>query len=183
MMMDAAQILNVVPHRYPFLFIDRVVEVKKGESIVAEHLVSMCNPLLQGHFPGNPIVPGVVQIEAMAQAALVLSHVSGHFDHLIHNCYFLGIQDAKFRAPAVPGEVLRITVSASRMGRLGRFSGTVSCGDTIKSTANFIAVVEAKDKAAKARAKEVAEPGPGEGEKPSTPTDPDSSAKPSVDSP
>ncbi|MCH9683308.1 MAG: 3-hydroxyacyl-ACP dehydratase FabZ [Deltaproteobacteria bacterium] len=143
-MMGAAQIQAIVPHRFPFLFVDRIVEIDEGTSIVAEHLVSMSSPLLQGHFPGNPIVPGVVQVEAMAQASLVLAHASGVFDPAAHHCFFLGIDKAKFRAPAVPGEVLRIEVTAERLGALGRYRGTVRGGDEVKSTATFTAVIKPK---------------------------------------
>lgn len=146
-MMDAVQIQNVLPHRYPFLFIDRVVEIDPGASIVAEHLVSISSPILQGHFPGHPILPGVVQVEAMAQAAVLLAHASGAFDPQKHICYFIGIQQAKFRAPAVPGEVLRIAVTVERLGRVGKFAGEVSTPDGVKSSAGFTAIIEplAKD--------------------------------------
>lgn len=143
-MLDAVRIQEILPHRFPFLFIDRVLEVEEGKSLVAQHLVSMSSPILQGHFPGNPIVPGVVQVEAMAQAAVVLAHLSGHFDPAVHNCYFIGISQAKFRAPAVPGEVLRIAVNADRMGRVGKFSGEVTADGAIKSSASFTAIIEAK---------------------------------------
>lgn len=141
-MLDAIHIQKILPHRYPFLFVDRVVEVKAPELIVAEHLVSMSSPILQGHFPGFPIVPGVVQVEAMAQAAVLLAHFSGHFDPATHLAYFIGIQQAKFRAAARPGEVLRLTVKAERMGRVGKFSGEITSGDEIKSSATFTAVIE-----------------------------------------
>lgn len=145
-MMDAVEIQSILPHRFPFLFLDRVVEVRSGEAIVAEHLVSMSSPILQGHFPGHPILPGVIQVEAMAQAAVVLAHASGKFDPATHHCYFIGISEAKFRAPAVPGEVLRIEVEAKRLGRVGKFSGTVACGESVKSSATFTAIIEPKDK-------------------------------------
>ncbi len=145
--MDAVEIQRILPHRFPFLLVDRVVEVVPEQSIVAEHLVSMSNPILQGHFPGHPIVPGVLQVEAMAQAAIVLAHASGHFDPAKHNCYFIGIKEAKFRAPAVPGEVLRIEVKVERLGKVGKFSGEVKVGDVVKSSATFTAIIEAKEPA------------------------------------
>lgn len=145
-MLDAVAIQKILPHRYPFLFVDRVVEVRAGELIVAEHLVSMSAPILQGHFPGHPILPGVVQVEAMAQAAVILAHESKLFDPDKHLCYFIGIQEAKFRAPARPGEVLRITVKAERLGRVGKFSGEIAAGDEIKSSASFTAIIDARNK-------------------------------------
>jgi 3-hydroxyacyl-[acyl-carrier-protein] dehydratase len=142
--LDAVALQKILPHRYPFLFLDRVVEATPNESIVALRMVSISDPILQGHFPGNPIVPGVVQVEAMAQAAVVLANLSGAFDPATQDCLFIGIQDAKFRAVAVPGEVLRIEVKAERLGRIGKFTGRVTCGEQLKSSASFSAIVEPK---------------------------------------
>ena len=145
MSLDALQIQKILPHRYPFLFIDRVVEVEPGERIVAEKLVSQNEPILQGHFPGFPIFPGVVQVEAMAQASALLANLSGAFNSETHNCLFIGIQEAKFRSPVVPGEVLTIEVKALRLGRIGRFEGLCRVGDVVKSSAKFTAVMQPKD--------------------------------------
>ncbi|HRI06420.1 MAG TPA: 3-hydroxyacyl-ACP dehydratase FabZ [Nannocystaceae bacterium] len=144
MTLDALQIQAILPHRYPFLLIDRVLEVVANERVLARKLVSMSDPILQGHFPGFPVMPGVLQVEAMAQAAVVLAHVSGHFDPAIHNCLFVGIQEAKFRAPVVPGDVLDIEVVAQRLGRLGKFSGEIRCDGKVRSSAIFTAIVEPK---------------------------------------
>lgn len=146
MPLDAAQIQQILPHRFPFLFLDRVLEVVPGERIVAQKLVSISDPILQGHFPGFPVLPGVVQIEAMAQAAVVLAHQSGAFDPAIHNCFFIGIQEAKFRAPVVPGDVLTIEVKALRIGRVGKFEGEARVDTRVASSGTFTAVVEPKQK-------------------------------------
>ncbi|MDC0674048.1 3-hydroxyacyl-ACP dehydratase FabZ [Nannocystis radixulma] len=144
MLLDAVQLQKILPHRYPFLFIDRVLAATPNESIVAQKLVSVGDPILQGHFPGFPILPGVVQVEAMAQAAVVLANLSGVFDPALHNCFFMGIQEAKFRGPVVPGDVLTIEVKAQRMGRIGKFSGETRVGEQVKSSGVFTAIIEPK---------------------------------------
>ncbi len=144
MQLDSVQVQAILPHRPPFLFIDSVLEVRPAELIQARKLVSIADPILQGHFPGFPVLPGVVQVEAMAQAAVLLAALSGHFDSARHNCLFLGIQEAKFRAPVVPGDVLDIEVKALRVGRIGKFSGEIRVGGNIRSSAAFTAVIEAK---------------------------------------
>ena len=145
MQLDSIQIQKILPHRYPFLFIDRVVEVVPKQSIHAQKLVSNCDPILQGHFPGNPILPGVVQVEAMAQAAVILAYYSEVFDPDTQICYFMGIQDAKFRAPVVPGDVLEIHIQAVRVGRIGKFTGEIRGVDgKVRSSAKFTAIVDKK---------------------------------------
>jgi 3-hydroxyacyl-[acyl-carrier-protein] dehydratase len=148
MLLDAVQIQKILPHRFPFLFLDRIISAVPGESLVAQKLVSMSDPILQGHFPGHPILPGVVQVEAMAQAGVVLAHLSGLFDLELHHCFFVGIQEAKFRAPVVPGEVLTIEIKALRLGRLSKLSGEIRAGEQLKSSATFTAVIDAKVKPA-----------------------------------
>ena len=144
MKLNGLEVQAILPHRYPFLFIDNVVEVEEGESIHCQKLVSNSDPILQGHFPGNPILPGVVQVEAMAQAAVVLANLSGIFDPEKHVCLFMGIKEGKFRNPVRPGEVLDIRIKAERLGRIGKFSGEITCGDEKKSSASFTAIIEAK---------------------------------------
>ncbi|MCA9689127.1 MAG: 3-hydroxyacyl-ACP dehydratase FabZ [Nannocystaceae bacterium] len=147
MTIEAPALQRILPHRYPFLFLDRVLEIVQGERIVARKCVSVSDPLLQGHFPGNPILPGVVQVEAMAQAAVVLAQQSGYFDPETQDCLFIGIQEAKFRAPVVPGDVLDIEVKALRLGRVGKFEGQIRSGDAVCSSAKFTAIIEPKRRA------------------------------------
>ena len=141
MILDAVQVQAILPHRYPFLLVDGVVAL--GDTTIhARKLVSQQDPILQGHFPGNPIFPGVLQVEALAQAAVVLAHHAGVFDPAKHVCYFMGVQEAKFRAPVRPGEVLDLHVEALRVGRIGKFEGQVKAGEELKSQAKFTAIVE-----------------------------------------
>lgn len=142
MAIDINQIHEMLPHRYPFLFIDRVVGWEPGQSIHARKLVSISDPILQGHFPGNPIVPGVVQVEAMAQAAALLAQLSGAFDPATQLCLFMGIQEAKFRAPVIPGDVLDIEVTALRLGRIGKFEGAIKVDGAVRSSGKFTAIIE-----------------------------------------
>lgn len=141
MALDVTQIQKMLPHRYPFLFIDRVLSWEPQQSIHARKLVSISDPILQGHFPGNPIVPGVVQVETMAQAAALLAQLSGAFDPSTQLCLFMGIQEAKFRAPVVPGDVLDIEVVAERLGRIGKFSGEIKVDGKVRSSAKFTAII------------------------------------------
>ena len=108
-MLDIHEIQKILPHRYPFLLIDRVVELKRKERIVAIKNVSINEPFFNGHFPGLPIMPGVLIVEAIAQAggALLLTEVEDRSDKLM---VFTGIERAKFRKPVGPGDQLRLEV-------------------------------------------------------------------------
>jgi 3-hydroxyacyl-[acyl-carrier-protein] dehydratase len=147
MVLDVVQIQAILPHRYPFLLVDRVEGFGEGNTIHARRLVSASDPILQGHFPGAPIVPGVLQVEAMAQAAILLAHRLGQFDPETQICFFMAIQEAKFRAPVVPGDVLDIHVTAERLGRIGKFSGEIRCADQVRSSAKFTAITEKRSAA------------------------------------
>src|ERR1017187_9573358 len=107
--LDIHDILKILPHRYPFLLIDRVLELKRKESIVAIKNVTINEPFFNGHFPGLPIMPGVLIVEAIAQAggALLLTEVEDRTDKVM---VFTGIERAKFRRPVSPGDQLRIEV-------------------------------------------------------------------------
>lgn len=127
--LDINDILRVLPHRYPFLLIDRVVDLTRKQRIVAIKNVTINEPFFAGHFPGKPIMPGVLIVEAMAQAggALLLTEVEDREDKLM---VFTGIERARFRRPVVPGDQLRIEVEvkAWRMTAV-RMEGKAYVGD------------------------------------------------------
>ena len=109
MTMDVREILRCIPHRYPFLLVDRVLEMEPGKRIVAVKNVSMNEPFFQGHFPGAPVMPGVLIVEAMAQAgAVLLLHSMPDRDRKL--VYFTGIDGARFRRAVLPGDQLKLTL-------------------------------------------------------------------------
>ncbi len=126
--MDIGQIMEFLPHRYPFLLIDRVVEIERSKRIVAIKNVTINEPFFAGHFPGYPMMPGVLVVEAMAQAGciLLLSEVANREDKLV---LFTGIENAKFRRQVTPGDQLRIEVNVlSFRPRQGRMEGRAYLG-------------------------------------------------------
>ena len=115
--MNIREILQTLPHRYPFLLIDRVVSCTPGETITAIKNVSINEPFFQGHFVGRPVMPGVLIIEAMAQAGGILSHVT-YADLDPKPLFFLvGVDEARFRRPVTAGDQLEITVDVDRVSR------------------------------------------------------------------
>ena len=110
-MLDINEIMNILPHRYPFLLVDKIVEMEVGKSIVGIKNVSINEPFFQGHFPGHPVMPGVLVIEAMAQVAGILAYSS---DESIRSkiTLFVGIDKARFRKPVMPGDQLRFEIEA-----------------------------------------------------------------------
>src|SRR6201996_8934451 len=135
--MDITEIMAILPHRYPFLLIDRVIELERKKRIVAIKNVSINESFFQGHFPDFPIMPGVLVIEAMAQAggALLLTEVPDRDSKLM---VFTGIDRAKFRRPVVPGDQLRIEINvlqwksrAVRMECLATVDGKLACEATV----------------------------------------------------
>ena len=135
--MDILEIMSILPHRYPFLLIDRVVEIEPKQRIVAIKNVSLNEPQFQGHFPDYPIMPGVLMVEAIAQAggALLLTEIPDRENKLM---VFTGIDNAKFRRPVVPGDQVRIEVkvlnwrtNAVRMQGTATVEGKVVCEATV----------------------------------------------------
>ncbi len=111
--MDVNEIMNILPHRYPFLLVDRILEFEPGKKIVGLKNVSMNEPFFPGHFPGHPVMPGVLIIEAMAQVAAILAYRSSGDDIRSKVTYFVGIDNTKFRKPVVPGDQLRLELEAT----------------------------------------------------------------------
>lgn len=108
-MLDIMQIMELLPHRYPFLLVDKIVELESGKRIVGIKNVTMNEPFFQGHFPGFPVMPGVLIIEAMAQVAAILAYHTAK-DSKDKVSYFMAIDHARFRKPVKPGDTLRIEV-------------------------------------------------------------------------
>ena len=106
MVLNTVEIMKHLPHRYPFLLVDKIIEVEAGKRIVGVKNVTINEPFFQGHFPGHPIMPGVLIIEAMAQVGGLFALISGEVGE-DKVTYFVGIDNAKFRKPVVPGDTLR----------------------------------------------------------------------------
>ena len=145
-MIDITAIERILPHRYPFLLVDRVDEIGE-ERIIARKLVSRNEPFFDGHFPGHPVMPGVLIIEAMAQAgALLAAHVVS-FDPATHVIYFMAIDNAKFRKPVIPGDVLTLDVVPLRKGKaIWKLRGEAKVGDVLVAEAELMATIQPKGK-------------------------------------
>ena len=115
-MMDIQEIQKLLPHRYPFLLIDRVTEIVPDKKLIGFKNVSANEPFFMGHFPGHPVMPGVLIIEALAQAGAIYAAKLVDFDPAKQVIYFMAIDKAKFRKPVVPGDVLRLEVVPLRKG-------------------------------------------------------------------
>lgn len=144
LILDVNEIMSLIPHRYPMLLIDRVEDIRLGESAVGIKNVSMNEWYFQGHFPGKPILPGVLTVEAMAQTAavLVMKTLDVKEDHLV---YFMSFEEAKFRKPVVPGDVLRLKVTKDKSrGPVWKFKGEAMVGDSLVAEATFTAMITDK---------------------------------------
>lgn len=134
--------MAVLPHRYPMLLVDRVEEINKDESIRAIKAVSMNEGFFQGHFPGRPIMPGVLIVEALAQAAGVLAMESLGLVDSGKLVYFMAIDGAKFRNPVEPGCLLSLNVEfVQKRATVCKFAGKAMVGDKLAAEASFTAMI------------------------------------------
>ena len=143
--MDIHHILKLLPHRYPFLLVDRVLEIEKGQSIVALKNVTINEPFFNGHFPHHPVMPGVLIVEALAQAAAILSFKTlGTLPDDQSVYYFVGIDDARFKRPVSPGDQLTLDVVIERNVRgMWKFGAQARVGDALAAEAKLMCTVRA----------------------------------------
>ena len=134
--LDAAQIQAIIPHRYPFLLVDRIVELEEGKRIVGLKLVSMSEGYLQGHFPDFPVMPGVLIVEALAQTGAVL--VMRNPANVGKLPFFARIDNCRFRQPVRPGDTLRLDVEATTSrGPVGKAHGRAFVGEALAAEADL----------------------------------------------
>ena len=144
-MMDIHEILKQLPHRYPFLMVDRVVSMEKGKSIQALKNVTINEPFFNGHFPHRPVMPGVLMLEAIAQAAALLAFDTLGVtpdDKTVY--YFAGIDGARFKRPVEPGDQLILTITIDRVrGGIWKFKGVATVGDEVACEAELMCTMRA----------------------------------------
>lgn len=139
---ELGDLKRLIPHRYPFLLVDRLTDVRSGESAVGWKAVTANEPHFTGHFPDYAVMPGVLIIESMAQAAgALVVHTLGFYDQR-KSVYFLTVDKARFRKPVHPGDMLRLFVKVQRhRGAVWRFDGTAHVGETLCAEAEFSAMI------------------------------------------
>ncbi|HZZ86639.1 MAG TPA: 3-hydroxyacyl-ACP dehydratase FabZ [Anaeromyxobacteraceae bacterium] len=144
--LDVREIQKILPHRYPFLLVDRVVAWEPMKSLTAWKSVTMNEPFFEGHFPGHPVMPGVLILEALAQAAALLAMKSMGGDFANKVTYLMGIDGARFRKPVVPGDRLELTIEVTRAkGAVWKEKGTARVDGEVVAEAEFMAMLADKD--------------------------------------
>ncbi|MFC1488644.1 3-hydroxyacyl-ACP dehydratase FabZ [Thermodesulfobacteriota bacterium] len=139
-MYDIQEIMNVLPHRYPFILVDRILELIPGEKVVALKNVTINEPFFQGHFPGTPVMPGVLIVEAMAQAGAVLAYASLSREESDGVVFFMGMDKVKFRKPVVPGDQLIIELKPLKQRlKVFKMSATAKVDETLVAEAELMA--------------------------------------------
>ena len=139
---DIMRVMEMIPHRYPFLMIDRVVEIHKNEGAVGIKNVSINEPYFMGHFPRQPVMPGVLIIESMAQTAAVLVVETLGEDAAGKLVYFMTVDEARFRRPVTPGDCLRVHVTKLRhRGSVWKFRAEAHVEGTVMAQATFSAMI------------------------------------------
>jgi 3-hydroxyacyl-[acyl-carrier-protein] dehydratase len=145
---DINEIQKILPHRYPFLLVDRVLEFTPNEKLIGYKNVTLNEPFFQGHFPGHPVMPGVLILEALAQACALLAYKSDTVDTSNLVVYLMAIDGAKFRKPVVPGDRLTLTASVMKhKGQIWKQRGEATVDGTRVAEAEFLATVVERDKA------------------------------------
>lgn len=141
-MLNSQDIQKILPHRYPFLLVDRILEIRPKERAIGLKNVTFNEQFFQGHFPDQPIMPGVLIIEAMAQVSGILAFHSGAQGNSV---YFMSVEKAKFRKPVVPGDQLRFEVKVlQQRNNVWKFSGQTFVEDKVVAEADFTAMVTEK---------------------------------------
>jgi 3-hydroxyacyl-[acyl-carrier-protein] dehydratase len=143
---DIGRIMELIPHRYPFLMVDRLEDVRLGQSAVGIKNVTINEPFFPGHFPGAPVMPGVMMIEAMAQTAAVLVVETMGREMEGKLVYFMSVEDARFRRPVGPGDQLRIEVERRHSrGRVWKFNGACKVGGAVVAEATYTAMISDRE--------------------------------------
>ena len=144
-MMDIQEIQQLLPHRYPFLLVDRVVEIVPGQKITAYKNVTINEPFFNGHFPGHPVMPGVLILEALAQASAILAYKTSQLNPAESLSYLMGVDGARFRKPVVPGDRLQLNIEVVRhKGGIWKTKGTATVEGVKVAEGEFLATVVVK---------------------------------------